>query len=483
MLPPRIEDYVGEKNPVRAIDLFVELLDLAKLGFTNAHGEISRGQPAFDPKMLLKLYLYGYTNRVHSSRRLEHACRVNLELIWLLGGLVPSYRTIAEFRRVNAKALRAVNREFLLLCKELEMLGGDTIGVDGSFFNASASDASVVSKKTLESELKEIDEQIERYHQLADSADREEGQTGDLFGDDPALDEKLKKLAERQRRKRAQIKQLEESGETQLSRTDPDARALSKGKQHTVGYNVQQSVDAKHKLIVHHEVTNAGNDSEQLSTQCTGAMEALGVETITAVADAGYYSEAELAACQEAGVTAYVGIPDKHKAVTAKGRLSGKHFHYNASANVYICPAGEVLRPRGRPQKKNGVWRTRYSRPAGQCHGCALQAVCLNKPGATRSVYRSEHAEIVEAHRKRMAEEGAERMRQRASLAEHPFATLKRRFGWDHFLLRGFNKVRGEMSLMVLGYNLTRVLNILGVDRFQQHCAERVHGMAGRVVA
>jgi transposase len=483
MLPPRIEDYVGANNPVRAIDLFVETLDLRALGFVNAGGEIGPGQPAFDPGLLLKLYLYGYINRVHSSRRLEHACRVNLELIWLLEGLVPSYRTIAEFRRVNGKALRAVNREFVLLCKELELLGGETVGVDGSFFNASASDASVVSKKTLESELKEIDEEIERYHRLAESTDTEEGQTGDLFGDDPALSDKLNKLKKRQERKRAQIKRLEDSGEKQLSRTDPDARSLSKGKQHTVGYNVQQTVDAKHKLIVHHEVTNAGNDSEQLSKQCTGAMEVLGVETITAVADAGYYSEGELAACEAAGANVYVGIPDKHKAVTAQGRLSGKHFHYNARIDAYSCPAGELLHPRGRPQKKNGVWRTRYSRPSGRCQGCALQGVCLSKPEAARSIYRSEHADVVEAHRKRMAEQGAERMRQRAGLAEHPFGTLKRWFGWDHFLVRGFEKVRGEMSLMVLGYNLTRVLNILGVDRFQQHCAERVHGMAGRVVA
>jgi len=477
LLPPRIEDYVGDDNPVRAIDAFVDTLDLQALGFSNSVGDVAPGQPAFDPAALLKLYLYGYINRVHSSRRLERECRRNLECIWLLEGVVPCYRTIAEFRRVNGQALRRANREFILLCKDLELLGGETVGIDGSFFNASASDASILTKQTLEAELKQIEGDINAYHQQLDGNDRAEGKHGDLFGDDPALGAKLEQLKRRQARKQAQLKQLHDSGETQLSRTDPDARSLSKGKQHTVGYNVQSSVDAKHKLIVHHEVTNAGNDSQQLSRQCTAAMDVLGVDRLSAVADAGYYSEAELAASQAAGATVYVPIPDKHKATKAQGRLSGARFHYNAHIDAYTCPAGELLPPRGAAHEKNGVLRTRYSRPACQCKDCPLQAVCLPKPDAARSVYRSEHAELVAAHRQRMAEQGAERMRQRSGLVEHPFGTLKRWFGWDHFLVRGFEKVRGEMSILVLGYNLTRVINILGVVAFRKYCARSVHEM------
>lgn len=483
LLPPRIEDYVGEDNLVRAIDAYVDTLDLEALGFTNADGNLAPGQPPFDPAVLLKLYLYGYLNRVRSSRRLERECRRNLELIWLLEGLVPCYRTIAEFRRVNGKALRAANRDFVMLCQELELLGGETIGIDGSFFHASASDASIKTKKSLEADLKKIERDLEAYTQCLDANDEQENNAGDGSGEDPELKRKLDELKQRQARKQAQFERLEESGETQSSRTDPDARALNKGKQHVTGYNVQSSVDDKHKLIVHHEVTNAGNDQNQLSSQCQAAMEVMSVDEITVVADAGYYSETELVACEAAGATAYVPIPDKHKAIKAQGRISGEHFHYNDAIDAYICPAGELLRPRGEPHEKNGIRRTRYSRPAGQCAGCPLQGVCLSKPGSARSIYRSEHAELIEAHRQRMAEQGSERMRQRAGLVEHPFGTLKRWFGWDHFLVRGFEKVRGEMSLMVLGYNFLRVINILGVDALRDYCARRKQAMNAKAVA
>nr|WP_243448482.1 transposase [Candidatus Thiosymbion oneisti] len=202
-------------------------------------------------------------------------------------------------------------------------------------------------------------------------------------------------------------------------------------------------------------------------------MEVLGVENLTAVADAGDYSEAELAACDAAGATVYVPIPDKHKAVTGQGRLSGKDFQYDQTNDVYLCPAGEVLSACGQPQQKNGIRRTRYSRPASQCHNCPLKAVCWPESGTPRSLYRSEHAELADAHQQRMADQGSARMRQRAGLVEHPFGILKRWFGWDHFLVRGFKKVRGEMSLMVLGYNLIRVVNRLGVGAFRESCARR----------
>lgn len=272
LLPARIEDYVRENNRVRAIDAFLDTLDLADLGLQNASGALTPGQPAFAPADLLKLYIYGYIERLNSSRRLENACRRNLEVIWLLGGLVPSYRTIAEFRRINGKALRAASRQFVQICKELGLLGGKTVAIDGSYFNASASDASILTKNRLESDLKQIEREIDSYHQLMDTTDAEEASQGDVFASDiPALNDKLGALKERQARKQAQLKQLNDSGETQLSRTDPDARVLTKGKQPTVGYNVQSSVDSRHKLILNEEVTNAGNDRSgqpRLPAQC-----------------------------------------------------------------------------------------------------------------------------------------------------------------------------------------------------------------------
>ncbi|WP_133512875.1 transposase [Candidatus Thiosymbion oneisti] len=246
LLPPRVEDYVSEFSLVRAIDAYVDLLDLEALGFTNTAGDLTPGQPAFAPGLLLKLYVYGYLNRVRSSRRLERECRRNLELSWLREGLVPSCRTSAEFRRVNGSALRAANRDFIVLCQELELLGRETIGIDGSFFHASASDASITTKKNLQAELKKPERDLEVYTQELDANDAQENQAGDGLGEDPELARKLDELKARQARKQAQLKQLEASGETQLSRTDPDARSLSKGKQHVTGYNVQSGVDGKH---------------------------------------------------------------------------------------------------------------------------------------------------------------------------------------------------------------------------------------------
>ncbi|WP_166664683.1 transposase [Candidatus Thiosymbion oneisti] len=306
---------------------------------------------------------------------------------WLQEGLVPSYRTSAEFRRVNGSALRAANRDFIVLCQELDLLGRETIGIDGSFFQASASDASIKTKKRLETELKKIERDLDAYAQCLDANDAQENQAGDRLGEDPALVSKLDELKAHQARQQAQRKQLEERGETQRSRTDPDARALNKGKQHVTGYNVQSGVDGKHQLIVHHEVTNAGNDQNQLSRQCQQTMAVLGVESLTVVADAGYYSEVELAACDAAGATVYVPIPDKHKAVTGQGRLSGKRFQYNQTNDVYICPAGELLPPRGQPHHKNGIRRTRYSHPASQCRDCLLKAVCRPDSGTPRVAF------------------------------------------------------------------------------------------------
>lgn len=479
LLPPRIEDYVGADNPVLAMDAYVDTLDPIKLGFVNAEGDLAPGQPAFDPATLLKLYIYGYINRVHSSRRLARECRRNLELIWLLEGLTPGYRTIADFRKVNARALRAACKDFVVLCKELDLLGGEVVGIDGSYINASASDASVVTKGSLQKALEQVELDIEAYCRGLDARDQQEGQAPAALDSEHDLPKKIEKLKARQARMQAQIEQMQARGETQICTTDPDARSLSKGKQHTVGYNLQNTVDSKHKLIIHHEVTNDGNDSQQLAPQAQAAKEVLGVEALSALADAGYYSEEQLAQCERAGIEVYVPIPDKHRVVTAEGRFSGAQFHYVPGADVYVCPGAQVLTPRGKPSIKRGIKRTAYTRQAKACRGCPLKSVCLPEKTPQRKIFRSEHADTVDAHRRRMAAHGRERMRQRAGLAEHPFGTLKRWFGWDHFLVRGFEKVRGEMSLMVLGYNLMRALNVLGLDAFRDYCARRAGNDTG----
>jgi transposase len=474
-LPRRIEDFVGADNPVRAIDAYVDTLDLAALGFVNAGGPLRCGQPAFAPAALLKLYIAGYLDRVHSSRRLARECRRNLEFMWLLEGLTPGYRTIAAFRQRNGPALRAVCKDFIVLCQDLDLLGGEEIGIDGAFFNASASAASVTTKTRLEKQLKQIERTIGDYHQGLDAQDAQEQGLSEDLSKAPELAAKIVKLQARQACKQAQFKQLEDSGETQISRTDPDARALSKAGQSLVGYNVQSVVDSKHRLIAHYAVTNAGNDTAQLAPQALAAQAVLAVDGLVVVADAGYFNEAQLADCAQANIRVYVPLPDYDKRLTAQGRLSGASFAYRPDTDVYRCPGGHDLHPYGEPHRRAGTGTryTRYSRPPGACQDCPLRAACLPKSGR-RQIYRSEQAPVVDALRQRMAGEGPARMRQRAGLVEHPFGTLKRWFGWDHFLVRGFEKVWGEMSLMVLGYNLTRVSHILGLQAFRDYCAQRL---------
>jgi transposase len=474
-LPRRIDDCVGADNPVRAIDAYVDTVDLVALGFVNAGGALRCGQPAFAPAALLKLYIAGYLDRVHSSRRLARECRRNLEFMWLLEGLTPGYRTIAAFRQHNGPALRAVCKDFIALCQDLDLFGGEAIGIDGAFFNASASDASVITKTTLQKRLKQLECDIAAYHHALDTQDAHERGLPEDLSKTAELTAKIAKLQARQARQQAQLKQLEDSGETQLSRTDPDARALRKAGQQLVGYNVQSVVDGKHRLIAHYEVTNAGNDTAQLAPQALAAKEVLAVDELIAVADAGYFNEAQLADCAQANITVYVPLPDYEKRLTAKGRLSGASFEYLPETDVYRCPGGQDLHRYGAPHRRagTGTLYTRYSRPPGACQDCPLKAACLPASGR-RQIERSEHAPVVDALRQRMAAEGPARMRQRAGLVEHPFGTLKRWFGWDHFLVRGFEKVWGEMSLMVLGYNLTRVIHILGLQAFRDHCAQRL---------
>src|SRR5882672_12349227 len=313
LLPPRIEDYVGPDNPVRAIESFVCAVDLAKLGFHHAdRGAEAMGQPPYDPSDLLKLYLYGYINQIRSSRRLEReACR-NLELIWLLKNLRPGYRTIANFRKENWRALKAVNRGFVLLVRELGLVGGAVVAIDGSFFHGDASKASIFTRKRLAEQVTRLDLEIDAYGKSLEDNDATEAKQprnddhGDGgSGDGADIGAKVAALMARRSRAQADLDRLAASGETQLSLTDPDARLLVKGGQGVTGYNVQAVVDDKHKLIVAGEVVNDSSDVNQLHAMAKAAKEALGAETLQVLADEGYYSSAELKACEDDGITAY----------------------------------------------------------------------------------------------------------------------------------------------------------------------------------
>jgi len=473
-LPARIEDYVGADNPVRAIEAYVCALDLSALGFRHAARCGGAGQPPFDPADLLKLYLYGYLNQVRSSRRLEGEAGRNVELIWLLRGLVPGYRTIAEFRKENRSALQAANRDFVLLARELDLLGGTLVAIDGAFFHGDASKASITTRQRLAEQLANLERSIEIYAGALDANDAEEAAQPDCAGRLAGeVAEKLAALLARRARTRADLARLEASGETQLSRTDADARLLTKTGQVVAGYNVQVAVDDKHKLIVASEVVNDGNDTGQLHAVAVAAKAALGAEALTALADAGYYNGETLRACEADGITAYVPLTQRGRRPSAQGRLGRADFPYDAAGDVYRCPQGALLRRmNGGKRDVTGKWQIRYATRRSDCRACPLRAGCLTRKSHRRTVERWEHEEVIERHRMRMRG-AATLMRRRAALAEHPFGTLKCRAGYRHFLLRGFDKVRGEWSLMALCYNFTRVLNILGLDRFRAYLATR----------
>lgn len=491
LLPPRVEDYVEKDNPVRAIEAYVEALDLAALGFRHADRAAGEtGQPPYDPADLLKLYLYGYLNRVRSSRRLEQEAERNLELIWLLRGLRPGYRTIANFRKENAAGLKAASRDFVLLMRDLALLGGTTVAIDGAFFHGDASKASIQTRKRLAAEKAALDRDIEAYNKELDTNDATEaerspgsgeGGVGSGGGD---LAEKVATLMARREQVQADLDKLEKSGETQLSRTDPDARLLSKTGQTVAGYNVQIAVDDKHKLIVASEVVNDGNDKGQLHAMAKAAKEALGVETLEALADTGYHSGTELKACEDDGITAYVPEPDrKARHLEAHGRFSHEDFAYDAAADAYRCPAGELLRPTETPQRDGaGRLLVRYMSRKSVCDACPLRARCVTEGAPKRSIFRWEHEDVLERHRARMEKAKPDRpMRRRSSLVEHPFGTLKVRAGYRHFLVRGFDKVRGEWSLMALAYNLARVLSIVGLNGLVAYLAKRAETAARRL--
>ena len=473
LLPPCMDDYVSEHNPVRAIDAFVGTLDLEALGFQHAEEHCGAGHPAYDPAVLLKLYLYGYQHRVRSSRRLEAETRRNLEVIWLCQGATPSYKTIADFRKDNVAALRAANREFVILCRELSLLGGSRVAIDGTFLKADANQNNIHSKVTLEKDLQRLDEKIAEYHRQLDEADSgsEDGADG---GEDPGLAAKIEALLEKQKHKRALQERLQANGDSQVSEVDPDARLLKKNGKMVGGYNCQIAVDDKHSLIVAEDVVQNGNDSRQLEPMMTKASEAMDSEGLIGLADVGYYGGEQLKDCEDKGLDVYVPIPKYRPPKikdTGKRFIKDDNFRYDAKDDTYVCPAGQQLTRRGSTTKQGKLY-FRYCSTASVCRDCALKDRCLPKSKPRRQIDRWEHDDVMDRHREKMSA-GTPVMRGRGAIVEHPFGTLKRWAGMEHFLMRGLDKCRGEFSLMTLGYNFKRVVNELGADAFREYCVQK----------
>ena len=473
LLPVRVEDYVSQTNVVRAIDAYVATLDLSELSFSKTDIRSSRGQPAYEPGMLLKLYLYGYQQGIRSSRKLEQETHRNLEVIWLMSSLQPSYKTIANFRKENATGLRAVNRDFVLLCKELSLLGGETVAVDGSFFKADASKDSIYTEKQLNQQLEALEQKIKHYQDALAAQDQleDEARLGS-FVEDAQLPEKLERLQQRQMEKQALKRQLEATDDKQVSTVDPDARLLKKRGQSTAGYNAQIAVDDQHKLIVATEVTQDGNDAHQLSPMLEASQAILQSKNLTGLADSGYYNGDQLKSCEKNQITVYVAIPDSGKSMRKKGYFTLEAFSYDAQQDRYICPQGQALTPYGDPFLRNNKWRTRYASQAKHCSACTSRDHCFSPKSSRRQIQRWEHEAVIDRHKAKM-KQVPDMMKKRGAIVEHPIGTLKHRAGMHHFLMRGLEKCRGEFSLMATSYNFTRVLNILGVDEFTAYCKAR----------
>jgi transposase len=456
LFPERLEDWVGEDNPVRVIDVFVDELDLGGLGFDRAEPEAT-GRPGYHPAMLLKLYVYGYLNRVQSSRRLEREAGRNVEVMWLTGRLAPDHKTIADFRKDNGPAIRKVCAQFVALCRQLGLLAAASVAVDGSKFKAVNNRDRNFTAAKMQRRMAQIEKSVARYLGQLDSADRQEPSEARSMKV-TRLTEKIAKLREEMKRLEALEARRLAAPDQQISLTDPDSRSMATSGRGSgvVGYNVQAAVDTEHHLIIAHEVVNVGNDRAQLASISEKAKAVLEVETLDVVADRGYFSSEEILACDRAGVTVTLPKPLTSTA-KARGRFGKQDFCYLADEDVYICPAGERLTYRF-TREEHGLAIRRYWTTA--CAGCAIKDRCT--PGRERRISRWEHEAVLDAVQRRL-DEHPQAMRQRRETVEHPFGTIKARMGATHFLMKRLKNVRTEMALSVLAYNLTRVMNIIGI--------------------
>jgi len=457
MFPPTLEEYVEEDNPVRAVAAFLRRLDFAKLGFVRARAA-ETGRPGYDPRMLMGLYVWGHLHGVRTSRKLEQACRSHVEVMWLTGNLRPDFKTIADFRKDNGPGIKGVLTEFRLWCREAGLYGSEMVAVDGSKFQAVNSRERNFTRKKLQQLLARERAKVEEYLAELAAADEADGEAAAKLSA-AALKAKIagieKYLAEHEKLEQ----ELETSGESQVSLTDPEARLLKTAHGSEVGYNVQAVVDRKHKLIVTYEVTNEGNDLGQLARMAKEAKAALQVEELTVLADGGYCEGSGLKECEEAGITTYVSVPQSKEA-ERRGVFNADQFHYVPERDLYVCPQGEELRYRyttfdKERNKELKVYMTKA------CGACPLRAQCTTSKYGRR-LKRWVHQEVLERLQQRNRAR-PDLLKLRKTLAEHPFGTIKRTMNQGYFLLRGIKKVTTEAGLTVLSYNLKRVLNIMGV--------------------
>jgi transposase len=457
LFPERVDDYIADDSPVRVIDYFIDGLNISGLGFKAEPADT--GRPGYHPRLMLKIYVYGYFNQVHSSRRLERETQRNVELMWLTARLAPDFKTIADFRKDNGEAIRLVCREFVMLCRRANLLTDALVAIDGSKFKAVNNRDKNFTRAKMKRRTTQVEASIERYLGELDSADE-----AAPAEDTRSIKEKIAALKEEMARlKKFEVRMLE-APDQQLSLTDPDARSMKSRGSGVVGYNVQTAVDAKHHLIVAHEVTNTGSDRRQLTKIARQAKAVIAPEPeqiLKVVADRGYYNGDEILACEQANIAAHVPKPltSNNK---AKGQFDRSDFIYRPEDDEYECPAGERLIYRFTRTESGKVIRRYWS---SACPRCPLKAQCTTAD--YRRVSRWEHEAVVERAQARLAAlPGA--MQTRRATVEHPFGTLKAWMGSTHFLTKTLGHVSTEMSLHVLAYNLKRAMNLIGPQKLIQ---------------
>lgn len=467
LFPESLDDYIGDDNAVRIIDEYVEQLNMEELGFMRAVCA-QVGRPPYNPKYILKLYLYGYLNRIRSSRRLEHEAARNIEVIWLLKKLKPDFKTIADFRKNNKKALKAVFRDFTKLCDEWGLFGKELVAIDGSKFRACNSKRNNYNQKKLQRHIKYIDEKIDKYMQELDEGDITESQ--DRKPDASEIKKRLQELRNRKEKYESLSKQLEANGENEVSTTDPDARLMCNNNNNVdVSYNVQTTVDSKHNLIVDFKVTQKANDLGEFDNMALRAKKLFRGKKFEALADKGYYKAEDLKKCVDNGITPYV-TKQIYSNGTGDKDFYTDRFTFDKEKGAYICPAGKELyycRDRKKDKKVIGHEYRNYE----ACKGCELKDRCT-KSKKGRSICRHVDQDFLDTI-DLATELNMDKYKLRQMIVEHPFGTIKRSWGAYYFLMKKKISVSAEIAISYLVYNLRRVMSILGNEELIRRLKER----------
>lgn len=462
--PPSLNEYVDENNTVRAIDEYVEQLDMQRLGFSDTSKSLD-GQKSYSPQLLLKIYIYGYLNKIRSSRNLEKENTRNIELMWLTSGLKPTYKTIADFRKSNPKALKQVFKEFVMLLKGIALIGNDIVALDGAFLRANASKNQLMMRRTIQEDLKKAEGSIQEYFTVLDYSD-EETQTNKLIKN---LPRNLEKLVKKKAKCQSELTFLKRIDKSQYNRTDPDASVMTKPSHNLMAYNSQICVDDKFKFIIATDVTSHGTDKQELHKMALQTKEVIESPDLVIVADKGYYSAVEIKKCVDDNINVVVPYAQTGQQQKNAGKFSKERFVYDKDRDCYVCPNNEDITKSVSSNVRNGRLMFIYRPKVSICKNCAIKDKCLGVKTNYKQIQRWEHQEFLDTYVQSLETPEAKRLiKKRGSIVEHPFGTIKRSLGWDHFLVRSKKKVAGENALIMFTYNFKRLLNLIGIDLFRK---------------